>query len=190
MIDSWRTPFGRSFGAPIRYPTPPRSDTTTRTTSSGDGITRGGYKLVYTDTIPEWIKKAQAGFGFADFSTSLGFSVGSPRFGGGGGGHEASGMLGNVWWNSPAFKAGITPDMEIVSVNGKAYSADVLREAILAAEKSKQPLELQFRRGEEYKTFSLAYYEGLRQPGLQRVEGTPDRLDEILAPSKRELPAN
>jgi hypothetical protein len=26
-------------------------------------------------------------------------------------------------------------------------------------------------------------------PSLERVEGTPDRLDEILAPSKRALPA-
>jgi hypothetical protein len=36
---------------------------------------------------------------------------------------------------------------------------------------------------------SRAFCDGLRIPSLQRVDGTPDRLDDILAPSKRPLPA-
>jgi predicted metalloprotease with PDZ domain len=155
-----------------------------------DGITRGGYKLVYSDKMPSWMTRSETPFTGADFSTSLGFSVGGSR----GGAAEApagreSNDLGNVWWKSPAFDAGITPDMQIVSVNGKAYTAKVLRDAIVEAERTKQPLELQFRRGEEYKSFSIPYYGGLRVPSLERVDGTPDRLDEILAPSKRSLPA-
>jgi predicted metalloprotease with PDZ domain len=156
-----------------------------------DGITRGGYKLVYTDNMPSWLEKAEAAFGGQDFSTSLGFSVGGGRRGAAPpspGGPQSS-TIGNVWWNSPAFKAGVTPDMQIISVNGKVYSAKVLREAILQAEQTKQPIELQFRRGEEFKTVSIPYFGGLRIPSLERVEGTPDRLDEILAPSKRSLPA-
>ena len=78
--------------------------------------------------------------------------------------------------------------MQIVSVNGKAYTADVLRSAIIEAERTKQPIELQFRRGEEYKSFSIPYYGGLRIPSLERVDGTPDLLGEILAPGKRSLP--
>jgi hypothetical protein len=54
---------------------------------------------------------------------------------------------------------------------------------------SRKPIELQFRRGEEFKSFSIPYYGGLRIPTLERVDGTPNRLDEILAPSKRALPA-
>jgi predicted metalloprotease with PDZ domain len=158
-----------------------------------DGITRGGYKLVYTDTLPQWMLKAESAGGNADFSTSLGFSVSVPRMGGeneGAGPNPGpAGSIGSVWWNSPAFKAGITPDMQIVSVNGKAFSAPVLREAILAAEKSKKPLSLQFRRRDEYTTVTLSYFDGLRVPSLQRVDGTPDRLDDILAPSKSPLPA-
>jgi predicted metalloprotease with PDZ domain len=96
--------------------------------------------------------------------------------------------LSNVWWGSPAFKAGVTPDMDIVSVNGRAYSADVLRDAILAAEKSKQPLQLQFKRGDAFESIAIPYFDGLRSPSLQRVEGTPARLDDILAPSKAPLP--
>lgn len=153
-----------------------------------DGITRGGYKIVYSDKMPSWMTRTEMPGTGADFSTSLGFSVG----GGGGGAPDATanpGQLGSVWWNSPAFNAGITPDMQIVSVNGKAYSTKVLRDALMEAERTKQPIELQFRRGDEYKSFSIPYYGGLRIPSLERVDGTPARLDDILAPSKRSLPA-
>jgi predicted metalloprotease with PDZ domain len=151
-----------------------------------DGFTRGGYKLVYTDKLQPWVVKGEAGYGMADFSTSLGFTVTLPRPGEEGG---PKGALAGVWWNSPAFKAGVTPDMQIVSVNGKSFSPEDLRDAILQAEQSKQPLQLQFKRGDDYATISIPYYSGLRIPSLQRVDGTPARLDDILAPSKKQLPA-
>jgi hypothetical protein len=44
-----------------------------------DGFTRGGYKLVYSDAPIGWIEKAEAAGHYADFSTSLGFSIGSAR---------------------------------------------------------------------------------------------------------------
>lgn len=153
-----------------------------------EGFNRGGYKLVYSDKIPAWLTRAEtAGGGGADFSTSLGFSVG----GGTRGEPAAAGStaVGNVWWNSPAFHAGITPDMQIVSVNGKAYTTQVLRDALIEAEQSKKPIDLQFRQGDEYKSFSIAYYGGLRIPTLERVEGTPDRIGQIFAPSKRAQPS-
>ncbi len=150
-----------------------------------NGFTQGGYKLVYSDKPVEWVENAEEKRGFADFSTSLGFSIGSPRRGGAGG---ASGQIGNVQWGSPAFKAGVTPDMEIVSVNGQAFTPKVLREAILAAEKNKQPMQLQFVRGDRFTTIAMPYYDGLRYPSLQRVEGTPARFDDILMPSKSPLP--
>lgn len=152
-----------------------------------DGFTRGGYRLAYTDKMPSWLTRGEnMPGGGADFSTSLGFSLGGGRPGTPA---APQNELSNVWWNSPAFQAGITPDMQIVSVNGKAYSTEVLRSAITDAEKTKQPIDLQFRRGEEYKSFSIPYYGGLRIPTLERVDGTTDYLDEILAPSRRALPA-
>lgn len=154
-----------------------------------DGFTRGGYKLAYTDTLPAWMARAEASFGAADFSTSLGFSVGSPRGGGNPAQAGPPGTIGSVWWNSPAFKAGITPDMQIVSVNGKAFTPQVLRDAIIAAEHEKKPMQLQFRKGDEYLNIPMEYYDGLRIPSLQRVDGTPARMDDIFAPSKAELPA-
>ena len=147
-----------------------------------NGFTQGGYKLVYTDKPTEWITKDFAKLGYADFSTSLGFSVGGPR------GHGPSGMISSLWWGSPAFKAGVTPNMEIISVNGTAFTPKVLTDAILAAEADKKPMQLQFRNGQEYKTVSMPYYDGMRYPSLQRIDGTPDRLDDIFAPSKSPLP--
>ncbi len=148
-----------------------------------NGFTQGGYKLVYTDKPTEWLSKELEKLGYADFSTSLGISMGSRR------GHGPAGMISNVWWGSPAFNAGITPNMELISVNGTAYNPKMLTDAILAAEADKKPLQLQFREDKKYKTISMPYYDGMRYPSLQRVEGTPDRLDDIFGPSQSPLPA-
>ena len=134
-----------------------------------NGFTQGGYKLVYNDTAPDWMKHAESPRG-TSFATSLGFSV------------TADGNLGSVSWDSVAFKAGITPDMQLLGVNGETFSIARLREAILGAEKSREPIRLLLKRGDQLETIPLTYDGGLRYPHLQRVDGTPDRLDDILAP--------
>ena len=151
-----------------------------------DGFTRGGYRLVYTDTPISWVEKAEAAGGFADFSTSLGFSIGAPR--GDNTGHP--GAIGSVGWNGPAFKAGVTPDMELLSVNGTVYTPALLRKAIVAAETDPKPIELGFQRVNRFVTIAIDYHGGLRYPSLQRVEGTPARFDDILVPSTSPLPAD
>jgi hypothetical protein len=79
--------------------------------------------------------------------------------------------------------------MEIISVNGTVYSAKVLRDAIVAAEKDTKPLQLLFQRSDQVVTIAIDYHGGLRYPSLQRVEGTPARFDDILAPSKSPFPS-
>lgn len=135
-----------------------------------DGITRGGYRLTYSDTPPDWLKHTERADSYVSFATSLGFSV------------KADGELGNVWWDSPAFKAGMTPDMHVTAVNGKTFNLDVLRDAIGDGEKNTSPIKLLVKRGNEFRTVEINYHGGLRYPKLSRVEATPDRLDEILAP--------
>ncbi len=149
-----------------------------------NGFTQGGYKLVYSDKPAEWMIKEMEKAGYGDFSTSLGFSVGSPR-----GSEGGKNVVTNVWWDSVAFKAGITPNMELVSVNGQAYTSKLLTDAVLDAEKTKKPIKLQLLSDKTYTTLELPYYEGMRYPSLERVTGTPDRLDEILQPSKSPLPS-
>ncbi len=147
-----------------------------------DGFTRGGYKLVYTDAPSAWYDKELASDDAADFSTSLGISVRSEK-----GGQQD--VIRDVWWGSAAYKAGVTPDTQLLAVNGQGYTAKILTDAIRDAESSKKPVVLQVKDGTDFKTITVPYFDGLRYPSLQRVDGTPDRFTEILSPSKSPLPS-
>jgi predicted metalloprotease with PDZ domain len=136
-----------------------------------NGITQGGYKLVYNDNQPDSMKHADP-TNPTSFATSLGFGV------------KPDGSLTDVWWDSLAFKANITPDVQIQAVNDQKFTVAVLREAILSTEKTKDPIRLLLKRGDEFLTVSLDYHGGMRYAHLERVDSTPDRLDDILAPSK------
>jgi predicted metalloprotease with PDZ domain len=142
-----------------------------------NGITEGGYRLVYNDVEPDWAKHPDPSRG-ASFATSLGFALR------GDGPEKTGGTISSVWWDSPAFKAGLTPDMQLQAVNDQAFSPSSLRGAILAAEKSTAPIKLLLKRGDEFLTVTMDYHGGLRYPHLERVESTPDRLGTILAPVK------
>jgi len=144
-----------------------------------DGISRGGYRLVYNDIEPEWMKhrdKSQP----TSFATSLGFSVN----GGDGGDGDQPGTISAVVWDGPAFKASVVPGMQLLGVNDQAFSVAGLRQAIVGAENSKEPIKLLLKREKELITLTIDYHRGLRFPHLERVESTPNRLDAILAPVK------
>jgi predicted metalloprotease with PDZ domain len=126
-----------------------------------NGITQGGYRLVYNNDQPERMKHQQSSSG-TSFATSLGFSV------------DKDNGLDSVSWDGWAFKAGITPDMQLEAVNDQKYSAENLRAAVLSAEKSKEPTKLLLKHSAEFVTVTLDYHGGLRYPHLERVEGTPD----------------
>jgi predicted metalloprotease with PDZ domain len=81
-----------------------------------DGITRSGWRLVYTDASNEFIKTTDNERVEAMYS--LGLRV-----------RARDGMVNDVILNSPAGKAGIGPGMQILAVNGLRFSADVLRNA-------------------------------------------------------------
>jgi len=140
-----------------------------------NGITQGGYRLVYNDAEPDWMKHTDPPRGVS-FATSLGLSLR-------GADNERPGnTIAAVWWDSPAFKAGLTPEMQLQAVNDQAFSVSTLRAAILAAEKTNAPIKLLVKRDKEFLTLMVDYHGGLRYPHLERVESTPDRLDELLAP--------
>jgi hypothetical protein len=67
-------------------------------------------------------------------------------------------------WDGVVFKAGITPDMQLEAVNDQKSTAAILREAILSAEKSKEPIKLLLKRGDEFVTVNLDYHGGMRYP--------------------------
>jgi predicted metalloprotease with PDZ domain len=138
------------------------------------GIEASGWRLVFKDKPNAYAKAAAAEYGGGgDFVYSLGISLA-----------KDGGTINNVRWDSPAFKAGIGPGMTAVAVNGRAYSTEIMEDAIKAAKDSKQPIELLVKEFDVYRTIKLPYYDGLRYPHLERIEGKPDRLSAIYAPKK------
>jgi predicted metalloprotease with PDZ domain len=135
-----------------------------------DGLARGGYKLVYTDTPSDYIKSVERWRKLDTFSYSLGLTV------------DHKGAVTDVAWDGPAYNAGITVGNEIIAINGAAYDADDLKDAISEAKGGTAPIELLVKRADTYRTVSVDYHGGLRYPRLERVPGTPALLDDLLSP--------
>jgi predicted metalloprotease with PDZ domain len=134
------------------------------------GIERGGWKLVYNDT-PNALTHAEEKLAkFSDFSYSLGFVVGQ------------DGRLGDVVVGSPAYQAGLGPGMKLVAINGRKWSPAVLRAALKASRGNDQSIELLVENAQFFKTYSVAYHDGERNPHLERVSDQPDILGDILKP--------
>jgi len=134
------------------------------------GIERGGWKLIYNDQPNSLTKAIEKLAKFADFSYSLGFTVGE------------DGKLGDVIVESPAYQAGLGPGMKLVAVNGRKWSPPVLHAALRAAQGSDQAIELLVENAQFFKTYSVSYHEGEKNPHLERVSDQTDVLGEILRP--------
>ncbi len=138
-----------------------------------NGLARGGYRLVYTDTKSPWQKTLEGGLKRNNFMYSIGLQT------------NGENAVTAVQWDGPAFKAGLAIGMSIVAVNGEAASASNLTDAIKAAKDTTTPIELIVKDGDRYRTVSLDYHGGLRYPHLERIPGTPDRLGELYAARTR-----
>jgi len=134
------------------------------------GFDRNGYKLVYTDVQPAIGKQAERARKVSDFYYSLGFQVG------------AEAALSQVRWGSPAFDSGLTVGDTIVAVNGLAYSDDRLKAAVTEAKGGKAPIVLLVKAGEEVRSVSIDYHDGLRYPHLVKTGTGESGLDLLLQP--------
>jgi predicted metalloprotease with PDZ domain len=133
------------------------------------GIERGGWRLVYNDQPNVFIHTGEEIDEYVDAAYSLGFVV------------KKDGEFEDVTYGSPAYAAGIGPGMHLVAINGRAWSKDVLRDALRASKGSNQPIELLVENAKFYKTYSIAYHDGIRNPHLERIDGA-DVLGQILQP--------
>lgn len=136
-----------------------------------DGLERGGWRLVYTETPTNYFKGVEAARKHTDLTYSLGVTV------------NREGEVTGVLWDSPAFNAGLTVSTRIMAVNGIAYDADRLKKAITAT-KSGQPIAMLVRNGDHYRTVEIGYDAGLRYPRLERIEGKTDLISRIYARRK------
>ena len=90
------------------------------------------------------------------------------------------GTIDDVLFRSPAYNAGLGPRMKIIAVDGQAYSADALNDAIARPTNGKITLLVQnFGTVESHE---IHYPGGLRYPHLERIPGTHDYLSEIFEP--------
>jgi predicted metalloprotease with PDZ domain len=134
------------------------------------GIERGGWKLVYNDKPNLLTDAAEKQFKFSDFMYSLGFGLGDDN------------KFYDVIVGSPAYQAGLGPGMKLVAVNGRRASPDILHNAIKAAQGSDRPIELLVENAQFFKTYSIPYHDGEKNPHLERVSAQPDILGDILKP--------
>jgi predicted metalloprotease with PDZ domain len=132
-----------------------------------DGITRGGWRLIYTDAKNDYIKTGDGERVEATYS--IGLRV-----------RARDGVINDVTIDSPAGKAGIGPGMQILAVNGLRYSADVLRTAIKESKAASGPMTIEFQNDDVVKTVSLDYHGGMREPHLERDASKPDLMAQIL----------
>lgn len=132
------------------------------------GIERGGWKLVYNDQPNQFTQAAEKQWKFSDFSYSLGMTI------------AEDGKLDDVIVGSPAYQAGLGPGMKLLGVNGRKWSPPLLRAALKAAQNNSVSIELLVENAEFYKTYSVSYHDGDRNPHLERVSDKPDLLSDIV----------
>jgi predicted metalloprotease with PDZ domain len=134
------------------------------------GVEGDGWKLIYNDQPNELIKALEKVSKSADVSFSLGFTV------------AEDGKLDDVIVGSPAYESGIGPGMTLIAVNGRKWTPDILRDALKEAETSTAPIELLVENAQFFRTYSIPYHGGEKNPHLERAAGQTDLLTVLLKP--------
>ena len=142
------------------------------------GIENGGWHLAYTNGLPALLKTRESQRKFTDMSYSIGLNLGKDD------------QINDVLPGTPADAAGIGGGMKLMAVNGRAWSADILRTAVKTAATNSAPIELLVENGDYYQTFRLDYHGGEKYPVLVRDSSKPDVLDEVIKPLTSEPAGN
>ena len=136
------------------------------------GLARGGYRLGWSDTPSDYARDADAVARRTDLGWSLGFVI-----------DNRDATLSAVRWNSPAYRAGLTVGTQLIAVGGLPYTPELLVAAVRAARGTGPAVGLLVKKGGKPMTVGIEWNGGLRYPRLERIAGTPARLDDILAPT-------
>ena len=137
------------------------------------GLQNGGYRLSYADKPNAWSALEDSQRGSVEFWYSLGLHVGS------------TGVVSDVLKGGVADKAGFGPGMKIIAVNSRAFTPGLLRQGVRDARGAGAAIELITEESGYFKMLHLEYHGGERYPVLKRVDGTPERLDQILKPEAK-----
>lgn len=129
------------------------------------GFTESGYRLVFTPEPTGYWKDVEKRGKLTDLSFSGGFTFDKDR------------KVTAVIWDGPAYKAGLTVGHEIVGVNDKPATPDLIKEAIAA----KRPAKLLVRKFDRFQELTLDWTGGLRYPRLEKTSAGEGALDRLLA---------
>ena len=132
------------------------------------GIEGSGWRLVYDENPSDLWKAGESERKAVNAAYSIGLLL------------RDDGRVVDTIENMPAAKAGIGPGMKVVAVNGRRFSAEVLRDALKAGKSGSEPLELLVENTEYFKTYKIDYHGGEKYPHLVRDESKPDLLSEIM----------
>ena len=148
---------------------------TERLTNHGPGAPMGGiegsgWRLMYDDNPSELWKAEDESHKNVNAAYSIGLLL------------RTDGVILDTIEGLPAAKAGIGPGMKVVAVNGRAFSADVLRDALKAGKGGTAPLELLVENADYFTTYKLDYHDGEKYPHLVRDASRPDLLSDIIKP--------
>jgi predicted metalloprotease with PDZ domain len=138
------------------------------------GIEDGGWHLVYNAEPNASIHARET----VDQDLELGYSLGAEVHSGGG--PEENGRLGDVIPGMPAAQAGLAPGMQIISVNGRGFSATALNDAIRASQGNNKPITVTASNGSFVHTYEISYHGGLLYPHLERKAAQADLLGGTL----------
>lgn len=133
------------------------------------GITRGGYRLVYSEVPGNFWSAREKGREIMDLSYSLGLVIGK------------NGAVKEVRWGGPAFKAGISVGSTIIATNGSKYDDGNLKAVITAAKDGTTPIALLIQQGDQFRTVDIGWKSGLRYPHLERLAKGRPNLNDVYA---------
>jgi predicted metalloprotease with PDZ domain len=133
------------------------------------GITNGGYRLDYTDSLNDYTRAAEA----HDRGVNAGYSLGF---------RTSDQTVQDVLFDSPAFRAGLGPGMKLVAINGRQANDELLRAAIRDAKGNSAPIELITENAGFFRVTKIDYHGGEKYPHLVRDSANRDYLDDILKP--------
>lgn len=135
-----------------------------------NGITMGGYKLVYGPTKSRAIASNEKRAKARNYTYSVGLSV------------NDKGEVKEVVWNSPAFASGLTIGHKILTVNDDAFNYETWEAAIAKAAADQSPIIITAEKDKAKAEYSIDYSGGLVYPALEKIGDGPSGLEALLAP--------
>lgn len=142
----------------------------TGTTALLGALERSGWKLAYSAEMNASVETRQKRKKRTDRQWSIGLNL------------DKDAKIIDVIEDRAAARAGASPGMSVIAVNGKKFTANVLDAAITEARTTHMPIALLVESSDYYRTLSIEYYDGPRYPHLVRIEGRPDTLSAVFSP--------